>query len=344
MVLKATSLILLSLSLFVPVASFGATPTVAELEAKLKTNPNQIVVRERLAKTLHMQKNHKKALEVLAAYSNEASVDGLMLLAEIYSALKDHKNEIRVLQMFQVRKPDLFRPYYLLGEAYRKNKQTEEAIQSFRTSINYAPQHMPSYQGILDISMEAKNHYESRTILAQMVRAFGPKAHLLTTQCKLYADGGFLKEAEKACRNAMSKDRNVPDNHIYLAQALFDSDRKQAAENVYRNAARQFTKSEFAQFAAGEYYFNEKNYATAVRYLGAAVALKKDSARSQLGLALSLFESDKPGEALVHFGEACKLDKTRAAYNELRSAAQRLRKIEQASIASKYDSKIANCQ
>jgi tetratricopeptide (TPR) repeat protein len=142
----------------------------------------------------------------------------------------------------------------------------------------------------------------------------------------------------------MAKDRRVPDNHVYLAQALFDSDRKQAAENVYRNAARQFAKSEFVQFAAGEYYFNEKNYATAVRYLSAAVALKKDSARSQLGLALSLFESDKPAEALVHFGEACKLDKTRAAYNELRSASARLRKVEQMKIASQYDSKVVNCQ
>ena len=135
----------------------------------------------------------------------------------------------------------------------------------------------------------------------------------------------------------------IPDNHVYLAQALFDSDRKQAAENVYRNAARQFSNSEFVQFAAGEYYYNEKNYATAVRYLLTAITIKKDSARSQLGLALSLFELNQPIPALEHFDAACKLDKTRAAYNELRAASSRLRKIEQQKIASQYDTKVLNC-
>lgn len=324
----------------------SSTPAdvIAQLEKELKANPNQIAVREQLARKLHEAKNDKRAVEILAAYSNDASIEGLVLLAEIYDALKDYKSEIKILQMYQVKQPDRFRPYFLLGQAYARDKKPEEAIQNFRSSIQQAPKHLPSYQGILDISIEAKNHYEARTILAQMIRAFGPKPELLTTQCKLFADGGFLQEAEKACRTAIAKDNKIPENHVFLAQALLDSDRKQAAENVYRNAARQFMKSEYVQFAAGEYYFNEKNYPTAVRYLSNAVALKKDSARSQLGLALSLFESNRAAEALPHFGEACKLDKTRTAYNELRSATSRLRKTESAKVISAYDSKVISCQ
>ncbi|MEK6554553.1 MAG: tetratricopeptide repeat protein, partial [Bdellovibrionota bacterium] len=244
---------------------------------------------------------------------------------------------------FEQKEPQRFRPYFLLGEAYRKNKQTTEAVENYRKAIGFAPQHLPSYKGILTIAMDSKDQYESRTILAQMIVAFGPKPEFINTQCQLMSEGGFLAEAEKTCRSAISKSRNTPENHIYLAQSLDNQDRKQAAENVYRNAARQFGKSEFVQFATGEYYFYQKNYATAVRYLTKAVKIKSDSARSQLALAQSLYESNDLKKALVHFEQACKLDKTKVAYNEMRAAAAKLFKAGKTDMASEYDKKSAIC-
>ena len=321
-----------------------APPTEPQaLEAALKKRPQDMALRKKLAQAYFDLNQHKKVIETLAPYSNETDSDGLVLISESYSQMNDHLNSIRILQVYEQKNPDRFRPYYLLGQAFRKNKQNDEAIQNFRKAISLAPQHRPSYEGILEISIENKDQYESRTILSQMIRQFGPKPEFLNTQCKLMSVGGFLAEAEKSCREAISKNKNFPDNHIYLAESLLNQDRKQAAENVYRNAARQFSKSEFVQFAAGEFYFNQKNFPTAVRYLSSAVKIKSDSARSQLGLALSLFETNQHKEALVHFEKACQLDKTKESYNAIREAAAKLHKLNRFEISSEYDKKIGLC-
>jgi tetratricopeptide (TPR) repeat protein len=317
--------------------------TVVSLEAKLKKQPQDKDSRKKLGQMYMAKKEYKKAVDLLGPYSNEIDTEALVVLSEAYTALNDHLNAIRTLQMFEQKEPNRFRPYYLLGESFRKNKQPTEAVENYRKAISFAPQHMPSYNGILEIAIEAKDQYESRTILGQMLVTFGPKPELLNKQCQLMSEGGFLAEAEKSCRKAMSLSRNTPENHIYLAQSLDNQDRKQAAENVYRNAARQFSKSEFVQFAAGEFYFYQKNFPTAVRYLSAAVKIKSDSARSQLALAQSLYESNDFKKALVHFEQACKLDKTKVAYNELRSAVAKLYKANRNDLASDYDKKAATC-
>lgn len=323
--------------------TLASSTKIASLETQLKTKPQDQKLRVDLAEAYAKQKNHKKIIEVLAPYSNEINSDGLVLLSESYQDQKDYLNAIRVLQLFEQKNPNRFRPYFLLGEAYRKNKQNDEAVENYRKSISFAPQHLPSFKGILEISIENKDHYESRTILAQMIRNFGPKPEFINLQCKLMADGGFLAEAEKICRDAISKNKSVPENHIYLAESLLNQDRTQAAENIYRNAARQFAKSEFVQFAAGEFYFNQKNYPTAARYLTEAVKIKSDSARSQLGLALSLYEAGNYNLSITHFEKACKLDKTKQAYNDLRETAAKLHKAGKYDIASKFDKVIAVC-
>src|SRR5690606_22590941 len=127
-------------------------------------------VREDLAKNASKQKEYQKVVELLAPYSNEISDDGLILLSDSYGELKDHLNQIRALKIYETRRPDRFRPRYLLGLAYTANKQLDEAVQSLRKSIEFAPKHRPSYEAILQILLDKKDYYEARTLLAQMVK------------------------------------------------------------------------------------------------------------------------------------------------------------------------------
>lgn len=320
--------------------------TLASLEERLEKDPSQTKVRETLAKAYLKKRNYAKVIELLAPYSNEVSVPSIIRLADAYEARQDYVNQIRTLELYQQREPDAYRPYHLLGVAYKNNKQIDQAVNNLRRAIELAPKHRPSYDVLLEIMIEKNNQYEARTVLAQMLRQFGPRPEILNMQCKLYSQGGFLAEAEQSCKAAIAKSKKVPENHVYLAQALLDQGRKTAAENVLIQAARHFPESEYVQFIAGEFYYNEKNYAPAVRYLKQGVAANPEAARSHLGLALSLFELKKHAEALPHFEKACKLDKTRQAYTDFRSALSRLRQnMSQVNIKvlEEYEKKIALC-
>jgi tetratricopeptide (TPR) repeat protein len=117
-----------------------------------------------------------------------------------------------------------------------------------------------------------------------------------------------------------------------------------AAERILKTAGRQFKKSEFVQYAAGEYYLNTKNYSAAVRYLEQAVKVNSETLRAQLTLAMALFESREHQKALLHYDKACRMDKTNESLLSFKSAASRLRKLNLNSLADEYDRKTATCQ
>ena len=305
---------------------------------------NSIQAREQYGLKLIAEKSYQKAIAVLAPYSNEISNGALMSLADAYDKVGDSANEIRMLEQLVARDPHHFRPHYLLGMAYKRANQMDKAVENLRESIHLAPEHRPSYDALLDIFITGKQAYETRTLLAQMVKQFGPRKDLLALQCKEYSDDGFLQQAIKTCQSAILADHSQPDSRIYLAQAYINSGKLSAAEHVFIETARQFKNSEFAQYAAGQFYFSQKNYPAAVRYLSIAIQLKPKSIRSQLNLAQALFETRNYNKALTHFNIACRLDKLKDSITEFENAAARLRNAGQDELADKYDARTAVCQ
>jgi tetratricopeptide (TPR) repeat protein len=225
-----------------------------------------------------------------------------------------------------------------------KDKKYDDAAKSLRRSVELAPKHRPSYDALIEIFAETKQNYESRMLLNDMVKIFGPKKEFAHKLCKLYAVDSYLKEAQDACKMAIRLDPKFPDSHVYLAQTYADMENTQTAERILKTAARQFTKSEFVQYAAGEYYLNTKNYSAAVRYLEQAVKVNPETLRAQLTLAMALFESREHQRAMTHFDKACRMDKTNESLLAFKSAASRLRKLNLNSLADEYDRKTATCQ
>ncbi len=332
----------LTLSTFV--VSSGSAETLSELEHKVKIHPDQIRLREALGQAYVKSKNFDKAIETLAPYSNEISTNALIELALAYGEKNDSLNSIRTLTHLTEKDPRHFRPYYLLGLAFKKSNKLNDAAKALKQSIDLAPSHKPSYDALLDIFLAGKQNYESRMLVTEMIQQFGPKKDLLAAQCKLFAIDGYLKDASVACKKAVSEDPKNPENHVYLAQSYYDQNNPQAAEKIFMTAARQFKKSEFVQYAAGQYYLNEKNFPTAVRYLNEAVGINPAALRSQLTLASALYESKRYDDALSHFEKACHTDKSKESVTLIKNSAARLRKENQSSLADKYDLKAATCQ
>lgn len=298
---------------------------VSQLEKQLKKRPEDRRLRQKLGMAYSEKGNSEKVIEVLAPFSNEIDIPSLRALAEAYRAKKDYPNEIQILELYRQREPERFRPHYLLGLALRDNKQLDEAVEFLRRSIRLAPKHRPSFQALLEVFGENNQNYESRILLVDMIGKFGERKEYLNELCRLYIVDSFLKEAQSTCKKALSKNPKFPDNHVHLAMSYLYQEKKKAAEKIFINAARQFKDSEYVQWSAGEYYYQEQNYPIAVRYLKRAVKADKTKARSQLGLALSLFEMGSFKESIPHYLAACKLDKSRVALRAFRTAAAKLR-------------------
>ncbi len=303
-----------------------------------------IPAREHLAFQLLKKKSYQKAINLLAPYSNEISDIAAMALALAYGKTGDVQSEIQMLQQVLVHDPHQFRAEYFLGIAYNRAGKTVKAVQSLRRTIALAPKYRPSYDELLKIFAKHKLDYESRTLLRQMIQEFGRQKDLLARQCKLYSNDGFLKQAIETCERAIAADGSLPDNRIFLAQAYYNSGKVTAAERVFNDVARQFKKSEFAQYATGQFYYTQKNYPAAVRYLSLAAKIKPKSVRSQLTLAQSLFKIKKYNQALTHFNIACHLDKKSDSYTQFENAATQLRDERNDNMADKYDAKTAICQ
>lgn len=337
-------IVLLGLPTLVGAVDSTANEETKKLEKYLLAHPEQIHTRELLGREFLKIKNFEKAISTLAPYSNEISNNSLIELAFAYGENKDSLNEIRTLTQLSEKDPNHFRPYFLLGLSFKKANKPVDAAKNLRKSIDLAPSHKPSYDALLEIFIAAKQNYESRMLVSEMIQQFGPKKELLAAQCKLFAVDGFLKEASVSCKKAVSADPKTPENHIYLAQAYYDQNNAPAAEKIFTTAARQFKSSEFVQYASGQFYFTEKNYPTAVRYLTEAVKINPEALRSQLTLANALFESKQYSDALTHFEKACKLDKSKESVTLIKNSAARLRKENRTSDAEKFELKAATCQ
>jgi tetratricopeptide (TPR) repeat protein len=320
-----------------------ASATIESLESQLTKNSSQIKIREKLGKAYWTKKNYKKVIETLAIYSNEISNDSLVILAESYFLNGDKNNRIRMLEIYVEREPDRFKSNHLLGKALLDAEKYNDAAPYLRRAIELAPKHRPSYDVLLEMFIKTKNNYEARVLVQDMQKIFGNKKEFDNHLCRLYTLESYLEQAENSCLLAVKNDPKTPENHVYLAQAYYDQKNKTAAERIFKTSANQFKASEFVQYAAGQFYLEEKNFPAAVRYLQTAVKLKNDSYRSHLVLAMALYESRKVADALPHYKRACELDKTKDAIKEFRVASAKLYKGGDVEWANKYDSIITVC-
>jgi tetratricopeptide (TPR) repeat protein len=330
------------LLLFLALSLSAYADSTKTLEERLSKSPTNSRVRQLLGRAYFLQKNYPKVIEVLGPYSNEINGSSLNYLADAYEQTKDKLNRKRTLQLYAEREPNKYRPHFLLGEVYLEEKEYDKAAIEFRSSIQYASRHRSSYEGLLKVFLVNKQTYEARTLLNDMIKKFGPRGEFVTHQCSLHVDAGFLAEALVYCKEAIRRAPKSAENHIHLAQTYNLQKKSSAAEKVFINAAKQFPKDEYVQWAAGEHYYINKNFPIAVRYLEQAVKVDPKSGRAQLGLAESQFELGNHDKAVKHYFEACKIDKSNVAREAFRTAASKLRN-KQNPASYEYDKMIQQC-
>lgn len=318
------------------------TPQIKQLKDQLKTSPDNLNIRSKLAAQYFKQKKYKEASDILDPYSAELPIKSMDLLAKSFELQKNFLSEIRVLKIILSSQPKNHLYHLRLGHAYLNNKMDKEAIESIRKAISLRPKSVKAHQALLKVFKMQKNNYESRLIVLDMIKKFGEMPEFINELCRIYTEEAYLEEAIRYCQKAISLNHLYPENHAHLAKSYKDKGNKKAAEKVLRNAAKRFKTSEIIQRYTGIFYFEEKNYSVASRFFLQAVAADKTSVEAQLGMARSMFEIGKYKEALAGFEYACKARANTHKY--FREALSRLRFERNYQWQSKYSSKLYSCR
>jgi len=341
------------IALFFSVSVF-AQP-VEQLEKKLKSDPDHVATRVKLAEIRISEGKFTEAVELLNAYTDLLSGAGFRTLAFAYSSLKRYEDEVRVLTMIAKKEDTNHEWPMLLAHAYLKqadsvskaefekqNRLMTSGIQQLRATLKLAPKYKPAFDLLLKTFLAQKAHNEARELLMEGIQNFGPRPELYRELCRIDSNDGFLVQAVANCQESISISPNYPDHYVFLIQALYDQKEEVRAEKQATIAAKRFPKSEFVQWATGTLFLRKKNYPVAARYFKAAVAAKADSGRAQYGLALSLFEGGHEKEALDHFIKACKAD--RETVEKFLSSGARLKQRGETELGAKYTSAAYNCR
>ncbi|MGE3681837.1 MAG: tetratricopeptide repeat protein [Bdellovibrionales bacterium] len=310
-----------ALTVLILLSSTGAwaTPSGAQLEARLSKSPDDPRLRLQVANLYANEKNYTKVIELLNPFTDQLDSQGFLALALAYSEQKDHRNEVRILNMLVEKEETNFRWHMLLAQAFikqaeaTKDPQAKEelltsGIQTFRKVLKLSPKFKPAFDTLLTTLLKNKNHMEARELLHEGLSQFGDRPEFFRELCRLNAMDGYLPQAVETCRESIRLSPSYPDHYVYLVQTLHDQKEDQAAERYIVAAAKKFPGSEFVQWAAGTLFLKRKNWSVAARYFRSAVKADESSARSQYGLAQALYESGSIEASLDHFIRACKKD------------------------------------
>jgi len=323
-------------------ASAKKAESIPQLEAQLKSNPEQIKVREKLARAYLSANQFDKVISALTAYTEQISIPARFDLASAYRGKNDSLNEVRALKNISERDPTIFEAHYNIALAQMKLNNEADAIEELRLAIGINPGFKPAHETLLKIFIKADNRYEARETLQDMIKRFGKRPELMNDLCRLLSIDGFNKQATAECQQAILTSPAYPDNYIYLAQSLKDAEQEGESEKTLLHAARKFPKSEFVQWATGQLYFRKQNFPVAKKYFTAANAADPKSARALQGLAESGIELGEYESALDQYERACKIDPY--LKEAMLTAGSKLRHKKEENWGKKFSSKSYLCK
>lgn len=314
---------------------------LAELRSKAARNEADIKSRVRIAEHFEAKENWEKVVETLRPVAADLSRKGFLQLARAYRNLNDFKEEIRILESLRAKKERDYFVQYSLGLAYSSYGNRLGAIERFEAAKKINPRFAPAYEALLRETLREARWSDALEISQDLVGKFGEKAKYMRDLCLLYAYQAFLERGEEVCRRAITKDPKIASNHVVLGFLVKERMGTASGEKILNKAAQQFTRSELAQWAAGELAWEKKDQISALKYYRAAVKANPKSARSQIGRARAAFEEKQYPEALEAFVQACTFN--RVYVQDLRKSASALRRADNLDWHSKYESALGRC-
>lgn len=274
-----------------------------------KNSGSSLKLRLRLARHYKGTGEYDKVIDYLRPIIDSLDVSGMKLLSYAFSQKNDHLQEIRLLENLVLKDKNDYASYSRLGQAYFNINNQENSLKNFQKAISLNKRYRPAYDGLLKSLKKLGKRYEYRITLIDMAKIFRRAPSILNLLCQAYYEDGFLNDARTVCQEAFTQSPNNADNHVYFGLTFEASNQSKRAIAIVQKAAKQYPKSEFAQYKAAELHEANKNILAAYKYYRRGTKADKNSSRSWLGLARLAFDSHNYKESLEAFQKACELDR-----------------------------------
>lgn len=337
----------LSLVLFFVVSTISTTVMASDeikrLEGEVAAKPENTSLRVRLGRLYLGQNNTQKAIEHFKeAVAANPSTANLSLLANAYKRSGNFVDEIRTLEVLAQKQSKEAPVFELLARAYFSSNNYDKSAESFRKSISLNKKRLSAYEGLYDVFTKTNNNYERRALLNDMQDVFGDSAEVSTKLCRLFSQDNFIEKGLDVCKKAIGLNPKIPDNHVFLALNYKSAKETEQSLKIVHTAAKNFSRSEFAQFTAGTMNDEIKNYETARYYYRRCVKVDKKSDRCWAKLAQASLQLKDYKESLSAFETACKIN-SRAHYTEFRNATTTVRIQRQSDWVDKFQNAVEKC-
>ncbi|MES2855529.1 MAG: hypothetical protein V4692_06690, partial [Bdellovibrionota bacterium] len=177
-----------------------------------------------------------KGVAILKPHAEKLQRSGLILLARLYGKTGNSAAQIGTLEISLSKNPKDYVLQTLMGDALSKTDRIDDAVTAYNESRKLNKMYRPAYDGLLALFEKKAEHYESLTLVSDMVKLFPKVGSYHSVLCKLYSQGDYLAKANEICANAMKKDSKNPENYIQMAITLRDQEKLKEASSLMDKA------------------------------------------------------------------------------------------------------------
>lgn len=293
------------------------------------------------AKTAFQAKNYQAVVDGLMPHLADLDRSSILLLGRANSELKNTVAAQKVFSTGITKFPKDLELKCFLGLELFKAGKPKEAILTLKEVLEKNPKYYMAYQVLVHIYEKQKNNYELRLLYQDIIDKFGEKYEFVAKLCERTALDGLYDLSKKYCQLGTTLAPKDPLCLVYLGVTYKYTGQKELAETSLRRAADSFSKSEFSQVAAGEYFEEEKNYIEAFKYFQRGVQADPQSVKALLGVGSSGVEIQKLQESLDAYTQLCKISKSHVG--QFRRSANILRLAKNQPWLSKFETGIEKC-
>lgn len=316
---------------------------IERLKKEIRTGPKNMSLVVQLAEEFFNKKDYDKTTLLLWKHIDKIDRRGLVFLAKAHEKRSEPNEMIRALNIMIGKDSKDAEAYGMMGTAFLLLKKNKDAVENYKKAIELNNKFEPAYNGLITMyeKRNPPNLYELRIIYQDMTEVFGILPRFQRKLCEIDTMDGNSETAIQLCKDAIQKDSSVPDPFVYLGvnyKAIGDDD---LAARTLKKAAKNFPKSELAQYHYAKHLEDQKNYIEAMNFYKHATDADTSAARSWLGLATSSFEIKKYELALAAYKNACKHDKKNAV--AFRRATTILRNQKNSQWLDKFEAASENC-
>jgi Tfp pilus assembly protein PilF len=294
------------------------------LKTELAKSPTKISIKAKLAQLYFQKYQYSEVVQLLKSDSELLPRSSLIILAKSYGEIQDRPNQGRILEHLITLNQNDYESMTLLGEYFITIKQDEDAIKNLRQALNLKPGYKIALEDLLLIYQSKNNNFEMRIIYQDLIKHYGNRPEYISKLCRIHTLDGFYDTAKKYCKGGINIDPKNPENYLFLAYIEQSLGNINQSRQIVKTAIQRFPESNIVLASYATILIRQKDFAGAEKYFLQAAKINSESFDSQIGLAISSFESKDYDIALNAYKNACKIEPHKTT-RELKRAANFIR-------------------